>query len=151
MPMSDCHSDQRLAYGAAMPDRTSDEADVREVVRQFDDALERLDLEAALSLSTEDLVFIGSGQGEQAVGRDAVLRMAEELASRSADIDFTITTSTMDVNVYGDVAVVTSFGIAELRSPRGSRTGPYRLTGTLLRDRGNWKWRVHHGSEPLPW
>jgi uncharacterized protein (TIGR02246 family) len=149
--MSSCHSDRRLAYGAAMSDRTSDEVDVREVVRRFDEALERLDLETALSLSTDDLVFIGSGEGEQAVGRDAVLRMAEELASRSAGIDFTVTSSTMNVNVYGDVAVVTSFGTAELRSPRGNRTGPYRLTGTLLRDDGNWKWRVHHGSEPLPW
>ena len=134
-----------------MSDGSLDEAEVREVVRRLDDALERRDLETALSLCTDDVVFIGSGEGEQAVGQDAVVRMAMDLASRSADIGFTVTGSTLDVSVYGVVAVVTSFGTADLRSSRGSRTGPYRLTGTLLKHDGTWKWRVHHGSEPLPW
>lgn len=134
-----------------MPGGTSDEAEVRDIVRQLDDALERHDLDVALSLCTDDVVFIGSGEGEQAVGKDAVVAMAMNLASRSADTHFTVTGSTVDVTVDGDVAFVTSFGTAELCSPRGSRTGPYRLTGTLVRTDGGWKWRVHHGSEPLLW
>lgn len=128
-----------------------DEVEVREVVRRLDDELERRDLATALSLCTDDVLFIGAGEGEQAVGQDAVVRMAMDLASLSADIDFTVSGSTLDVSVYGVVAVVTSFGTADLRSPRGSRTGPHRLTGMLLKDDGTWKWRVHHGSEPLPW
>jgi hypothetical protein len=59
--------------------------------------------------------------------------MAIDLVPRSAGPDFTVMGSTMDVRLYGDVAVVTAFGTAELRSPRGARTGPYRLTGTLLK------------------
>jgi len=134
-----------------MTGRRSNEAEVREVVRRFDEALERRDLEAALSLCTSDVVFIGSGEGEQAVGQEAVVRMAMDLAPQSAETHFTVTASTMDIRVYGDVAVVTSFGTAELRSPRSTRTGPYRLTGTLLKQDGAWKWSVHHGSEPLTW
>lgn len=138
-------------YGAAMSDQGSDEDEVREVVRLLDDALARRDLDAALSVCTDDVVFIGSGEGEQAVGKDAIVQMAMDLASRSADSEFTVSGSTLDVSVYGDVAVVTSFGSAVLRSPRGDRTRPYRLTGTLLKVGDVWKWRVHHGSEPLPW
>lgn len=134
-----------------MTDPASVEADVRDVVQRFEAALERGDLETALSLCTQDVVFIGSGEGEQAVGQDAVVRMAAELAARSAEIDFRVTGSSLDVSVHGDVALVTSFGTAELRSPRGSRTGPYRLTGALLRVDGAWKWQAYHGSEPLPW
>lgn len=134
-----------------MSSGASEEVTVRQVVRQLDQALKDRDLEAALSLCTQDVVFIGSGEGEQAVGEEAVVRMAMELASRAADTEFTFTDSTLDVAVYGDVALVTSFGTAELRSPRGSRAGPYRLTGTLLKVNGMWKWRVHHGSEPMPW
>ena len=138
-------------YGPVMTGDRWDETEVREVVRRFDEALERHDLEAALALCTSDVVFIGSGEGEQAVGQEAVVRMAIDLAPRSAETDFTVRDSTMDVRMYGDVAVVTAFGTAELRSPRGARTGPYRLTGTLLKQDGAWKWSIHHGSEPLPW
>ena len=101
---------------------------MREVVRLLDDALARLDLDAALSLCTDDVVFIVSGEGEQAVGRDAIVQMAMDLASRSADSEFTVSGSTLDVSVHRDVAVVTSFGTAELRSPRGDRPGlpPHR-------------------------
>src|SRR3954447_25757066 len=80
------HVDERLSgastsrYGAAVSDGGSDDAEVREVVRLMDDALERRDLATALSLCTEDVVFIGSGEGEQAVGQDAVVRMAMDLA-----------------------------------------------------------------------
>lgn len=132
-------------------DPTSDEAEVRDVVERFDEALEHRDLATAMSMCTNDVVFIGSGEGEQAVGQEAVVRMVTELAPRSAGTDFTIAGSTLDVSVYGDVALVTSFGTAELRSPRRIRTGPYRLTGTLLRVDGTWKWAAYHGSEPLPW
>jgi uncharacterized protein (TIGR02246 family) len=134
-----------------MAQERSDEAEVLEVVGRLNDALERHDLQAALSLCTDDVVFIGSGEGEQAVGQEAVVRMAMELGSRSADTDFTVTDSSVDVRVHGHVATVTAFGTAHLESPRCARTGPYRLTGSLVKKGGAWKWFVHHGSEPLPW
>ena len=134
-----------------MTNQSTDEARVRQVIRQFDEALERRDLHAALAMCASGVVFIGSGEGEQAVGREAVVQMATALAEQAADVEFAVTDSTLDVSVHGDVAVVASFGTATLRSPRGDRTGPYRLTGVLLREGDTWKWRVHHGSEPLPW
>src|SRR4051812_11638677 len=69
-------------YGSVMPDAASDESGVLEAVRELDEALERRDLDAALAACTTDVVFIGSGEGEQAVGKAAVAAMAAELASR---------------------------------------------------------------------
>ncbi len=112
--------------------QASDAAAVRAVVQRFDKALERQDLEAALDLCTDEVVFIGSGEDEQAVGRKAIVEMAMRLAERASGTEFRITGATLDVEVLGDVALVTSFGIAHLRSPRAVREGPYRLTGVLV-------------------
>jgi len=134
-----------------MSDRVSDVTAVQETVRQFDEALTRHDLDSALALCVDEVVFIGSGTGEQAVGKQAVVKMATALAAHATDVDFTVTDAPLDVSIYGDIAVVVSFGTSHLRSPRGDRTGPYRLTGILVRDGGTWRWRVHHGSEPVDW
>lgn len=75
-----------------MTDRSSDEAHVREVIRQFDEALERRDLESALALCANDIVFIGSGEGEQAVGQEAVIDMVRALAAQAADVEFSVAT-----------------------------------------------------------
>src|SRR4051794_25948728 len=110
-----------------MADQRSDAA-VREVVLRFDEALDQQDLATALALCTDDVVFIGSGEGEQAVGRDAVAELAVSLAERIRDVEFRVTDTVLSVEVAGDVALVTSFGTAHLRSPRGVREGPYRMT-----------------------
>jgi ketosteroid isomerase-like protein len=77
--------------------------------------------------------------------------MALSLAERAHDAEFRVTDTVLAVEVHGDVAVVTSFGVAHLRSPRAVREGPYRMTGVLLKSGEQWKWRAHHGSEPLAW
>src|SRR5439155_7073693 len=53
---------------------------VRDALTALDEAFERRDLEAALDLCTEDVVFIGSGDGEVAAGRDAIGPMFAALA-----------------------------------------------------------------------
>lgn len=146
-----CRSNVMARYRSDMADVASDESAVLEVVRQFDEALERRDLDAALATCTADVVFIGSGDGEQAVGRAAIAAMAAELAMRANGVQFTVDTEEVQVSILGDVALLAAFGTAHLRSPRGDRRGPYRLTGCLVRVAGQWRWRLHHGSEPLPW
>lgn len=134
-----------------MTDRTADADAVGDVLKRFDEALERRDLDAALDLCTDDVVFIGSGDGEQAVGQKAIVEMAVHLAEAASGADFRVTEATLDIDVQGDVALVMSFGVAHLRSPRAVREGPYRLTAVLVRRDGTWKLRSHHGSEPLAW
>ena len=134
-----------------MTDRLADVAAIRDVLQRFDEALERRDLATALDLCEEDVVFIGSGGGEQAVGREAIVEMAMHLADGASQTEFGVTNATLDIEVHGDIALFTSFGIAHLRSPREIREGPYRLTGALVRRAGAWKLLAYHGSEPLAW
>lgn len=49
----------------------------------LDEAFERRDADAILALCTDDVTFIGSGFGEEAVGRSALARMFAALGSEA--------------------------------------------------------------------
>ena len=124
---------------------------VRDALKALDEALEQRDLQAALRLCTEDVVFIGSGEGEEAVGRDAIGPMFSALAPHLEGLEFSFAYEALDVHVLGDVAVIYASGPATLVTTRRNTTFRYRLTGVLVREDGRWLWRVHHGSEPGAW
>ena len=128
--------------------------EARSVLAAFealDEAFARHDLDAALALCTEDVVFIGSGAGEEAVGRDAIAPMFAALAPQVEGLQFSLAWESVDVDVLGDVALLTAWGRARLITPRRDERLRYRLTGVLVRADGRWLWRVHHGSEAGAW
>jgi uncharacterized protein (TIGR02246 family) len=124
---------------------------VRDALTALDEAFERRDLRAALELCTEDVVFIGSGEGEEAVGRKEIGPMFAALAPRLGSMEFSLAWESVQVEVLGDVAVLYAWGPATLVTSRRNASFRYRLTGVLVRDGGRWLWRVHHGSEPGAW
>lgn len=125
---------------------------VRDAFVGLADAFQRHDLESALNLCTEDVVFLGSGGGEEAVGRDAIRPMFAALASVVEDpFEWSLTWSSVDVDVLGDVALVLAWGTAKLVTAHRNDTFSYRLTGVLVRVEDDWRWRVYHGSEPGGW
>lgn len=126
-------------------------AAVLDALTDLDAAFERRDLSAILDLCTSDVVFVGSGEGEEAIGRENIEVMFAAIAERAEGVEFSLEWDSVDAEVFGDVALLTAWGMATLRSPRGDRRGRYRLTGVLLRGGGRWRWRVHHGSEPVTW
>ena len=128
-----------------------DDAAVREALRALDAAFEQGDLEAILDLCTGDVVFIGSGEGEEAVGRDGVARMLKRIAPKAEATEFDLAWESVGVEVLGNVALVVAWGSASLVNERRTATTRYRLTGMLVREEGRWLWRVHHGSEPAAW
>ena len=117
----------------------------------LDDAFARHDLDAVLALCTEDVVFIGSGAGEEAIGRDAIAPMFAALAPQLDGLQFSLKWDSVRVDVLGKVALLTAWGRARLVTPNRAETLRYRLTGVLVRVEGRWLWRVHHGSEPGTW
>lgn len=128
-----------------------DEDAVRDALAALDAAFERKDLDGALDLCAEDVVFIGSGDGEEAVGRKAIGPMFAALAPQLEGLDFSLEYDAVDVDVRGDVALLLGWGTAKLVTRHRDETFRYRLTGVLVRSDGRWLWRVHHGSEPGAW
>jgi len=68
-----------------------------------------------------DVVFLGSGRGEEARGRDDLARMFTVLAGEADGTAFTVAWDEVDVDVLGDVALVTALGTGTLASPRRTR------------------------------
>jgi hypothetical protein len=104
-----------------------------------------------LGCFTPDLLFVGSGEGEQAVGYDGLKAMLERLAPRRGRhvLDRVGTRWLGNDSArsrLSRVGRVRSTGSLE----RFDGTA-YRLTGVLVRRDGAWLWKVYHGSEPSCW
>lgn len=122
---------------------------MRQALTALDEAFERRDLEAVLNLCTRDVVFIGSGEGEEAAGREAIGPMFAALAPHLEHLRFSVGSwESVDIDVLGDIAVLYAWAPAELETQNRKARFRYRLTGVLVRQDGRWLWRVHHGSEP---
>lgn len=128
-----------------------DEAAVRDALVQLDAAFAHGDPQAIIDLCTEDVVFIGSGEGEEAVGPDGLTGMFAAMAERAGGATFDLTWETVDAEIVGDVAILTAWGEGSLVTPRRRARMRYRLSGVLIRQAGRWLWRLHHGSEPAAW
>ena len=125
---------------------------VRAAVSALDEAFERFDLNAVMELCTKDVVFIGSGDGEEAVGRDEIGAMFARLAPQLASTEFSPGRwESVDIEVLGDVALVVASRPATLVTPSRTLNFRYRLTGVLVQEDTRWLWRVYHGSEPGAW
>jgi uncharacterized protein (TIGR02246 family) len=131
---------------------SGDEQLVRDALTALDEAFERLDLEAVLNLCTEDVIFIGSGIGEEALGREAIGPMFASLAPHlEGGFEWSLSWDSIDVDVLGDAAILLGFGNARLVTAHRNAHFRYRLTGLLVRSGDQWLWRLHHGSEPGAW
>ena len=117
----------------------------------LDDAFARGDLAAVRELCTDDVVFIGSGEGEEAIGRDAIEPTFAALSERVGPIEFSLDWDAVDVDVLGEVALVLAWGHARLKTEDREETLRYRFTGVLVRQGERWLWKMHHGSEPGRW
>jgi ketosteroid isomerase-like protein len=125
---------------------------VMEAIRGLGAAFVTRDLAAFEALCTEDVVFIGSTEGEEAIGHgEAITRMWDAIGSRSEGVTFKLDWESVDVDVIGDLALVTGLGTATFGTPFRTAINRFRLTGVLQRSGDKWLWRVQHGSEPLPW
>jgi ketosteroid isomerase-like protein len=129
-----------------------DKEAVLEAIRALGPAFVGKDLAAFEKLCTPDVVFIGSTEGEEAIGHgDAITAMWSAIEGRSEDVKFRLEWDSVDVNFVGDTAFVVGLGFATFETRFRTSRNRYRLTGVLQRSGPDWLWRVHHGSEPLPW
>lgn len=110
------------------------------------------DVPAILDCFEPDLVFFGSGDGEEAVGHTELAAMLEMLAPPAESGTFRVDWDALTAERLADFALVR--GVGRVRSSgflaRFDGTA-YRVTGILIRRDGTWRWRVYHGSEPASW
>ena len=130
---------------------SGDEEDVRRALADLDSAFARKDFDGVLELCADDVVFIGSGNGEEAVGRSAIGPMFATLEAQIEELEFSLQWDEVEVDVLGDLALLRACGRAKLATQERDATFRYRLTGVLVRSNGRWLWRVYHGSEPGAW
>ena len=100
-------------------------------------ALERLELDEAVALMTADVIILG-WVGPPVVGRPAVREHYERLLSAFA---MTVSRSDVDVEILGDVAVISCSETGTIRPRRGGRS--IHLLGRLIlvcrKDAGTWR------------
>jgi uncharacterized protein (TIGR02246 family) len=128
-----------------------DAAAVRQALDELQQAFDRGDVDSVVARCAGDVVFFGSGEGEEAVGREQLAATLTALAPKVAGSAFALQWDLREVDVREDVALLTASGTATISDANGSTSARYRLTGVLVRVDGHWLWRVYHGSEPAAW
>jgi uncharacterized protein (TIGR02246 family) len=126
-----------------------DEAFVRAALAELDAAFMAATAASFEKCFEPDVVFVGSGAGEEAAGRGALLDVVRRLASVAQSATFEIDWLALRSNVSNDIALVDGHGVVRATGSLAHLDGTrYRMTGVLTRVAGSWRWRVYHGSEP---
>ena len=128
----------------------TDAADIADdALHGFVTALASQDPEEVLEVFTREGAFFGSGDGEQAVGRDELRAFFTAICGKPSTISSTweITTA----GQLGDVVWFAASGACVSTAPDGppvTVADPYRISGVLRRTQGRWLFALFNGSAP---
>ena len=95
-----------------------------------------------------DARLIGSELGEVAAGPEEIGRLVRRFFAMPVRVAWEW--KTRDVSSVGDIAWLYAEGHVVISGDASEQRSPYRLTGALERTAGTWRWRLFHGSEPVP-
>jgi len=110
------------------------------------------DAAAILDCFEYDVVFFGSGDGEQAVGHDGLRAMLARLSPLAEGSTFTIDWDSLTGERLGSIALLSGVGHVRSSGALAKFNGNvYRVTGVLVQRDGTWRWKAYHGSEPASW
>lgn len=122
---------------------------LQELLRALSTAFRARDVEGLLQLFSvsEMVTYAGSEAGEKATGRRGLRGLLTELLARPVAYSFELPDVTFSEHP-GFVWLVADGGGAETGDDGASAPFPYRLTGVLASEEGQWRWLVLVGSEP---
>jgi ketosteroid isomerase-like protein len=124
----------------------------REAMKALDDVWMSGDVAAILDCFEPDVVFFGSGDGEEAVGHAGLEAMLGALSPHTEGGTFTIQWDSLTGERLDDVGLIRGVGRVHSSGTLQKFDGtPYRVTGVLVHRDGAWRWKVYHGSEPGSW
>jgi ketosteroid isomerase-like protein len=107
-------------------------------------AAKRLEQTLAAFSGDPDCKLIGSEAGEEALGPAALRKFFVGMFARPSI--FSVTWRSRRASINGDTAWFSAEVDAHMST--SDRTGPYRITGVLVRRDGLWLWQLYHGGEP---
>jgi uncharacterized protein (TIGR02246 family) len=96
----------------------------------------------------KNAILVGSERSDLSRGREAIAAHLGSIYQRPYLLQFEW--KTVDVARSGDAAWFFADGDLVLIAPDGETRRPYNLTGVLVESKRGWRWRLFHGSEPLP-
>jgi ketosteroid isomerase-like protein len=123
-----------------------DEKAIFAAVDRFLEAVAARRLEEALSAFSgdPDCRLIGSEVGEEASGPAELRSFFAGMFARPGT--FSVKWQSRRASINGDTAWFSA--LVEARMSTSERSGPYRMTGVLVRRHGRWLWQLYHGGEP---
>ncbi len=135
-----------FASAVAMAD---DVDDVRAALQSFVAALNAWDAGALMQLHAAASSSFGAGGGLLATFDSAEERRNSFQALRDSGFKLNVQLRNVEVSVYGDTAVTTSYGVGTVTQPNGTTVRVNnRLTTVLIKQGGQWR-EVHRHLSPL--
>lgn len=96
----------------------------------------------------KNAVLIGSEASDLSRGREAILAHMSRIFAQPYTVQFDW--KSVDVARAGETAWFFADGELVLSRASGIERRRYQLTGVLVESKRGWRWRLFHGSEPLP-
>jgi ketosteroid isomerase-like protein len=122
--------------------------EITEALKIWNLACKSADIKQVMTLldTTQEIMVIGSADGEINKGKDEVKAWASQIFGFAG---FSWEMKRVDIDCNGNTAWVFVDGkmIVDFHKG-GQKVTPYRFTGILVRKKGVWKWRLFDGSVP---
>ena len=126
-----------------------DAEDVKAALQRYGTALSAGDAGALMQLHAAASTSFGAGGGLLATFDSAEERRNSFQALRDTGFKLNVQLRNVEVSVYGDTAVTTSYGVGTVTQPNGTTVRVNnRLTTVLIKQGGQWK-EVHRHLSPL--
>lgn len=122
--------------------------EISDALALWNQACKNADLELVMSMldSSENIMIVGSDNGEINKGKDEVRKWLGNLFGFAR---FSWEMNRIDIDSYGKTAWIFVDGkmIVNFHGG-GQKVTPYRFSGIMVKKKGNWKWRLFNGSVP---
>jgi len=123
--------------------------DVKAALQRYSTALSAGDAGALMQLHAAASTSFGAGGGLLATFDSAEERRNSFQALRDTGFKLNVQLRNVEVSVYGDTAVTTSYGVGTVTQPNGTTVRVNnRLTTVLVKQGGQWK-EVHRHLSPI--
>lgn len=123
-------------------------SEIKEALKIWNTAAKSANVDRCMALfdDSENIMLIGSGNGEINKGKDEIKKWLSQIFGFAG---FSREMNRVDIDSNGKTAWVFMDGkmIVDFHKG-GQKVTPYRFAGILVKKKDGWKWRLFNGSVP---